>query len=242
MTGRTTYLIIVFNVFFICHLFSQSRKDPIFKTRIGVSPVLSFYKSNPRHTNSTKPKMAFNISCKEEIKFGKKRETAILVGLEYMIHGLSFDSYYFYLDSLKLYTPERLKYTYNLKIYELNFPIQLKYAFQKETNAVYSSYIFGGYNLRWLMSSQLQVTDNGNEIVNKRETVSFKIPLFMNQLNSFLTIGAGFQRNKFAKQTALFLECQFKYGLSPIYMNDVFTPSSLYINSHFLLLTVGVKI
>lgn len=218
------------------------RKNPVVKTRFGISPVLSLYKSNKNHTTGTKPKMAFHFSWKEEIRLDKNNRNFFMVGAEYIFHGVNFDSYYFYEDSLKLYTPERLKYKYSLTIHELDFPIQLKHSFQKETNTIFSSYIFAGYCYRFLVDSRLKVSENGNELVNQYEPLKFKNPAFNPANSSFLNMGAGFQKNTPLRHNAVFAEIQFRYGLSPFYFNESFSASSLYTTSHFLLITVGFKI
>mgnify|MGYP007076176872 FL=1 len=41
---------------------------------------------------------------------------------------------------------------------------------------------------------------------------------------------------------AVYAEIQFRYGLSPFYFNESFAPSSMFTNSHFIMLTVGFKI
>ena len=110
------------------------RHNPIIKTRMGFSPVLGLYKSNLHHTSGTKPKMAFNFSLKEEIRLDRHNQNFLLLGVEYMFHGVNFNSYYFHEDSLQLYTPDRLKYKYSITVHELNFPIQIKHSFQNETN------------------------------------------------------------------------------------------------------------
>jgi len=218
------------------------RKNPIVKTRIGISPVLSIYNTNKNHTAGSRSKMAFNFSIKEEIRLDRNNQNFLLVGAEYMFHGVSFSSYYFYSDSLKLYTPERLKYKYNLTIHELDFPILLKHSFQKETNSLLSSYIFAGYNYRWIIDGCLNVSENGNELVNQYELLKFKNPAFGKANSSFFTLGAGFQKNTPLMHNAVYAELQFKYALSPFYFNESFAPSSMYINGHFLLLTIGFKI
>lgn len=217
------------------------RKNPRVKTRMGISPVLGLYKSNKNHTSKAKPKMAFNFSLKEEIRLDRNNREFLMIGVEYMYHGVNFNSYYFYGDSLKLYTPEHLKYKYSLTIHELDFPILLKHSFQKETNSLLSGYIFAGYYYRWLIDGQLQVTENGNELVNQYVPLRFKIPAFNTVNSSFFSLGAGFQKNTPLMHNAVYAELQFKYGLSPIYFSESFAPSSMYINNHFLLLTVGLK-
>ena len=220
----------------------NSRKNPIVKTRFGISPVLSLYKSNKNHTTSTKPKMAFHLSWKEEIRLDKNNQNFLMIGAEYMYHGVNFNSYYFYEDSLELYTADRLKYKYSLTIHELDFPIQLKHSFQKETNTIFSSYIYAGYCYRWLIESHLKVTENGSALVDKYEPLKFKSPAFNPANSSFLNVGAGFQKNTPLRHNAVFAEIQFRYGLSPFYFNESFSASSLYTNSHFILITFGFKI
>ncbi|MES2566177.1 MAG: outer membrane beta-barrel protein [Bacteroidota bacterium] len=218
------------------------RQNPRIKTRFGISPVIGIYKSNKHHTSGTKPKMAFNFSWKEEIRLDKNNQNFLLVGAEYMYHGVSFNSYYFYADSLKLYTADRLKYKYNITMHELDFPIQIKHSFQKETNSIYSTYIFAGYCYRWIIDSHLKVNENGNNLIDQYEPIKFKSPAFNPVNSSFLSAGAGFQKNTTLRHNAIFAEIQFRYGLSPFYFNESFAPSSMYINSHCLLLTVGFKI
>lgn len=218
------------------------RKNPVVKTRIGISPVVGLYKTNKHHTTGAKPKMAYNFSLKEEIRLDRNNRDFLMIGAEYMFYGLSYKSYYFYSDSLKLYTADRLKYKYSLTIHELDFPIQLKHSFQKETNTIFSSYVFAGYCYRWLIESHLKVTDNGNELVNQYEPLKFKSPAFNTVNSSFLSVGAGFQKNTQLMHNAVYAEIQFRYGLSPFYFNESFAPSSMYTNSHFIMLTVGFKI
>lgn len=220
----------------------NKRNNSYVKTRIGLSPVLGLYKANKHHSSGSRPKMSFSISLKEEIRLDRHNLNFLMIGAEYMMHGVSFNSYYFYSDSLKLYTPDRLRYKYNLTIHELDFPIQLKHSFQKETNAIFSSYIFAGYCYRWIIGGKLTIEENGNELINKSEQYKFKSPAFNPVNSSFFNLGAGFQKNTPATHNAVYAELQFRYGLSPLYFNESFTPSSMYINNHFILLTVGLKI
>ncbi len=217
------------------------RKNPVLKTRISVSPVIGLYFPNKKHTTKARQKLAFCLSLKEEIRINKKNTDFIFIGVEYMYHGVNFNSYYFYADSLQLYTPSRLKYTYSLTFHELDFPIQIKHSFQRENNCIFSSYVYAGYNYRWLLESNLIVSDAGNEIEYKRENVTFKSPAFNPYSSSFITFGGGFQKNTPMRHNAVFGEVQFKYALSPMQFRESFAPSSLFIAGHFIYLTVGLK-
>lgn len=217
------------------------RKNPRIKTRVGISPVVGLYFANKNHTSSPKPKMAFNISLKEEIRLNSKNTDFLMLGIEYMYHGVSFNSYYFYSDSLQLYTKNRMRYKYHLNIQELNFPILLKHSFQKETNTLVSSYIFAGYSYRRLLSCNLKVDEDGNIIEQKPERLVFKNPGLSKVNNSFLLAGIGIQKNTLLRHNAIYGELQFRYSLSPFYFSEPFTASSLYINGHFVFVTIGFK-
>ncbi len=211
------------------------------KTRLSFSPVLGFYSPNKNHTSGGKQKLSYAVSLKAEIRLTKEYRDFIMLGVEYMNHGVNFNSYFFYSDSIKLYTPNRLRYTYNLSIHELNFPVLFKHSFEKESNSVFSKYIFAGYSYRYLFYNKLKVDDSGTEIYDQSEKLTFKSATFNPKGSSFLCFGGGIQRNVPNKNKALFAEVQFKYGLSPIYLYNAYSPSSLYINGHFLYITVGFK-
>lgn len=219
----------------------NKRKNPITKTRISVSPVISIYKPNKHHTSNTSQKKAFCFSIKEEIRLTPENKDFLFVGIEYMLHGLNFNSYYFYDDSLKLYNTN-MNYNYKLILHEVDFPIQLKHSFQKETNAIFTSYVYAGYCYRWMIKNNLIVENNGTELINKSENIIFKSPAFNPINSSFLSVGIGFQKNMPLHYRAIFAELQFKYGLSPFYFHENFTPNNLYISSHFLNFTIGYKL
>lgn len=217
-----------------------NRHNPRVKTRVSFSPVISLYKTNPHHTSSPRQKMSFCASWKEEIRLDRNNQSFFLFGVDYMLHGLNFNSYYFYSDSIKLYAGH-MNYRYSLVIHELDFPVQLKYSFKKETNSIWSGYVFAGYCYRWLVASHLKVLDNGNALENRAEKLKFKSPAFNPVNNSFLNFGLGYQKNTPMNHNAVFIEFQFRFALSPFYLSEEFAPSSLYINGHHLFLTVGYK-
>ena len=219
----------------------NSRKNPVVKTRISFSPAIGLYKTNKNHTSGTRPKMAFCFSVKEEIRLNKSNTSFLMIGAEYMMHGLSFNSYYFYEDSIKFYNG-KMSARYDLRLHELDFPIQLKYSFAKETNAIFSSYVFAGYCYRWLIANNLKVVKDGETMVDRQELLKFKSPAFNTMNSSCLNAGVGIQKNTALTHNAVFAELQFRYALSPFYFNESFAPTSMYMNGHFILLTVGIKI
>ncbi len=219
----------------------NNRTNPRVKTRISFSPVIGLYKTNKYHTSGARQKMALCVSVKEEIRLDKQNHCFFMVGAEYMLHGVSFNSYYFYNDSIKLYNGN-MSAKYNLTIHELDFPVQIKYSPKKETNSIFSHYYLAGYCYRWVVASKLNVTNNGNEMIRQSEKINFKNPAFNPVNSSFFNIGMGIQKNTHLTHNAVFAELQFRYALSPFYFNESFAPTSMYINGHFIYLTVGFKI
>ncbi len=219
----------------------NNRKNPVVKTRIGFSPVIGLYKPNKNHTSGAKQKLSFNVSLKEEIRLDKNNRCFFMVGVDYMYHGLSFNSYYFYDDSIRFYN-KTMNAKYNLTIHELDFPLQLKYSLKKENNSIFSSYLFAGYCYRWLLDNKLKVSYNGEDMIEKRGGLTFKLPAFSSMNSSFFSAGIGIQKNTPLKQNAVFAELQIRYATSPMYLQENFAPSSLYISSHFIYLTVGFKL
>lgn len=217
------------------------RKNPRAQTKLSFSPALGLYKANPNHAGKAKAKMAFCFSVKEEFRIDKKSKSFIGIGVDYMLHGTRFDSYYFPKDSIRLYN-RGTNAEYNLNIQELDFPIYIKRSFQREDNSLLSGYVFAGYSYRLLIKSVMSVSYYGDEVAYDNGNLQFKLPAFTKTGSSFLQAGAGFQKNNPNKHKAVYGEIQFKYGLSPLYINQPYGPSSLYISGHFILLTVGVKI
>lgn len=217
------------------------RKNPRVQTKLSFSPVLALYKANPNHAGKARPKMAFCFSVKEEIRIDKKNMSFVGIGVDYMLHGTRFNSYYFPKDSLRLYNGN-MNAEYNLNIQELNFPVYIKRSFQRENNSLLSGYVFAGYSYRLLIKSVMTVSYYGDEVQYDNGNLQFKLPAFTKTGNSFLQAGAGFQKNNPNKHKALYGEIQFKYGLSPLYIDQPYGPTSLYIRGHFILITVGVKI
>lgn len=219
----------------------NNRKNARVKTRIGFSPVLGIYKANKNHTSNAKQKMSGAVSVKEEIRLDKKNRCFLMIGADYIYHGVSFDSYYFQKDSIQFYN-KLMTAKYNLVIHELDIPIQLKYSFKKETNSVFSGYVFAGYCNRWLLKNNLSIDNNGENVVNHPTNLQFKIPLFTKTNNSSISGGIGIQRNHLLNNNALFAELQFRYGISPFLLQESFMPSNLTISNHFIFLTIGFKI
>ena len=93
MIAYFKYLLSIFAIVQCCLVLAQedggkklrtNRKNPLVKTRFGISPVLGLYQANKNHTKGTKPKMAFHFSWKEEIRLDNNNQNFFLVILDFL--------------------------------------------------------------------------------------------------------------------------------------------------------------
>ncbi len=219
----------------------SSRKKTGNGTRIHFGPLIGFYKINPHHAVSPSPKMSASIGFKREEKVGRDFKTFFLFGVDYVFHGLNFRSYYFDPDTFKIYD-KSFSYTYSLFIQELNVPLQAKYLFKREDNSLFSPYVIAGYHLRYLLPGILKVTQDGNEIRKDQPEMKFKTPLISPQMNAFVSLGIGWQKNSLSSSKgSFFVELNYRYGFSALYFQTDYSASSLYINGSHLNLQLGFK-
>ena len=172
----------------------------------------------------------------------REYNTYFLIGVDYFFHGLTFKSYYFKPDTLKLYD-KSFGYTYSLFIQEINIPFQFKYLFKREDNSLYSPYIAVGYHLRCLLPGTLKVKQNGELVKSDEPDLTFKNPLFWNKLNAFVSASVGWQKNHLTPSAkgSFFAELNFRYGFSAYSFQTDYSASSLYINGGHLSLLIGLK-
>jgi hypothetical protein len=210
-------------------------------TRVMIAPVISFYKTHPNHASAPKQKMSGLFSIKEEWRLNRKHNFFFSAGLEYLVHGLNFFSYYFKKDSLQLYDGE-LDHKYSLYMHELTVPLQVRISFNREDNHLYSPYIVMGYHYRTILSSFLKVTKDGESVDRRTEKITFKNPVFHPGGNAFVSFTFGVQQNNpTTTNTGFFAEVSYRWGFSPYFLKDEFTPSSLYINGNHLTIGLGYR-
>lgn len=216
-------------------------KSPRMRTRIMIAPSISFYKINPNHATGAKQKMSGLFSIKEEFRLNDAHNLYFMIGAEYFLHGVNFYSYYFKPDSIKLYNGN-MDYAYNLYIHEIDIPLQMKFSFKHENNALVTPYFMLGYHIRTLLFGGLKVKENGNEILKKQVDLDFKNSFISTRNNSFLSVALGVQKNKPNNtKRCFFAEVSFRFGISPYSFKDSFAASSLLINGNHLCIGLGMK-
>lgn len=210
--------------------------------RVDIAPAFGFYSINKNHAQDARPKLSAAIGFKKEFRLGNEFRTYFLIGVDYFFHGLSFKSYYFNPDSLKLYD-KSFGYTYSLFIHEIDIPFQFKYLLKREDNGLYSPYVSVAYHIRYLLPGTLKVKQNGEVIKSDDMDLKFKNSLFSDKINAFVSAGIGWQKNHLSSSSrgSFFAELNFKYGFSSYYFQKDYAANSLYINGAHLSLQLGLK-
>lgn len=220
---------------------SSMGESRIVRTRFMIAPVISFYKINRNHADVPHQKMSGLISLKEEVRLNYKHNMYFLFGVEYMVHGVNFNSYYFKPDSIQLYTGN-MNYKYSLYMHEIDVPLQLKLCFNHENNARVTPYFMVGYHFRTLLDANLKVKQDGETIHKTYEVITFKNKLITTRNNPFVSVTLGIQKNNLKTyKNCIFAEITYRYGFSPYLLKDSFTASSLYISGNHLNVGFGCK-
>ena len=219
---------------------AQENKPKKYFTRFVLGPTISFYSNNSVHTSDTKPRPAFYAGFYEDIKM--YNDFSFLPGIEYLYHGVAFNTYYFAPGYQNLYN-KHFDYNYRLNMQELRLNLLFKKILGKEDRNLITGYVEYGYVLRYLLNNQLTVNSNASsaEVYSGPAQMSFEHYVFNKNFASALKLTGGMQHNFFQTHRAWFFEVSYVYSLSRVLINNSFSPNSLYINSSFLQLGLGVK-
>jgi hypothetical protein len=204
-------------------------------------PAVGFYTINLKHATQPFPRASLLAGYKREIRMDRDYRSFLNIGIEYFFHGLNFKSYYFRPDTIKLYD-KSFRYNYGLYVHELVFPLQYKLLLTRADNSRFSPYLIFGYHLRVLLSAELTVTESGNTVKRDSPKLLFRTPFIGEQVNSYVSIGAGFQKNNLSSVGgAFFTEINLRYGFSEWTLIKNYAPASLWIGNTHLFLIIGAK-
>ncbi len=217
---------------------SNSSRDAY--TRFGIAPVVGSYKLTSHHAVNAKARMSFSAFIKREKSVDRSNRAFLSAGFEYLLHGVSYRSYYFDQDTLQIYDG-KMGYIYRLNIGELNVPLQAKLTFKSTTNSLVTPYISVGYHLRYIMNTNLKVDQDGVQIKDEFVHLKFKNPLVQERFNSFVGFNFGVQNHRTrSNSVTIFLELSYRYGFSPYYFQTKYSASSVYLNSQHIALNLGI--
>jgi hypothetical protein len=228
---------------FTLSAFAQRQKAGELKwhyTRVSFGPAIGFYGNNNHHAANTRAVLAIGAQVCEEIKL--PLNVFFVGGIEYMYNSLMFNSYCFLPNSLPLYN-EKYTYNYSLKMNELRLNLLLRYPLGDETRNALTGYIEGGYIIRALIYTHLNVTSNATNqtIYNGATHADYDGVVLRNNFSSALKVNIGLQHNFLKSHKAWFAQLTYMQGLVKFLIHENFTPSALYISSGFLQISLGYK-
>jgi hypothetical protein len=233
-------------IFLIASLLSQAKLPPKSGVngkgfRFGFGPAVGFYKINTNHAQAPSRRMSALIGFKKEVRCDNQHKVFFLFGADYFFHGVNFKSYYFDQDTLQLYD-KSFAYDYSLFMQEIQIPLQAKFSFNRESNNLFSPYVMIGYHLRFLLPANVRVSNEGNQVSKKDENLKFRNKLFVEQMNSCISLTAGWQKNTINNsKSGFFIELNYRYGFSQYYFKTNYAANSLFMNSSHLVLQLGLK-
>lgn len=216
-------------------------KNSIRFSKVNMAILLQRYTYNSFHCRNTTAGISFMLGLHQELALNRmKQKNFLSIGIEYLHHSLSFQSYYFYEDSVRLYNG-KMEYDYRVSINELGIPILYKHNFSKENNDI-SGIIFSiGYVYRIMLPGFLSVSYNGIGQNDDRIRPPFKIGVLNQYANSYVHLSIGYQKNNPAGKMKMYIEVFGRYGFSPFLVYTNYTATNLYFGNYFLGVSVGFK-
>lgn len=209
---KSAYLLIAKFYLFNLFSFSQENKQKI-RMRIYAGPLVNRYSNHPYYTNNTRALYAFSIGTKAEIKF--IGNSSILSGIEYVNHGVRFNSYYFAPGHSKIFD-KNLAYSHRFRIHEAQMPFIFKNSLTDESKVSLSPYLLGGFGFRYIFLSTTNISydKTGQVLYEGKSKTEFEHHLITPHLNAILLGGIGLQKNIRTSGSGLFAEMIFKYMIS----------------------------
>lgn len=206
-------------------------------TRVHFAADLAGYKPTDKLTVNVQAKASFNLGVKEEIHFFN--HTAFLFGLDYLYHGVSFDSYYF-ADGYSVFFDKNYSFVHVLTRHELQLPLLVKFDLGREDRDPFTFYFTAGGALRYLLYNRTTINakSNGVSLWNKASPTKFEHPFLINNASGLIQASFGGQLNNFKadKKQFFFAEMTYKYGVSRFLYTGNGTSNSIFIkDSHFLI-------
>jgi hypothetical protein len=210
------------------------------KSRLSIGPVMAYFKNHPQHTVDTKSKVGFCASYKAELLLGRKIN--FLFGLDYFNQGLSFRGYYAAPGYTYLFD-KTFAYTHDIRMHEIQLPIGFKRAFNYEKDNFYTPYFFGGIGARYIFSSYYVIVNDSTEnvVYDGKGKLGFEHQIIGKGFNTFFYGGLGSQYNFRTSAKAIFIEVNYKYGISRLHYEGYQNSNNINIKNSYITFSFGIK-
>ena len=190
-------------------------KDIVMKWRASFMSVVSFYKPNTDYMGNPKATQGFGLSYKGELNFPESKKMKLLMGVEYLDEGISFDSYYFAPGYSVLYD-KNFTFTHKVHIHELYVPILFKQSINSENDHSNSLYFSAGWAFRYMLGAQYKITDKSNsKIVDKGfSNLTIEHHVLVDNGSAAFLGGIGIEHRTLDMKQGWIFEIYYRYNLS----------------------------
>ena len=242
LSVKLSFFSLLYSTFFVnnhvvAHIYEENEVS--IHTRIHCSALTSFY-NNKDYVQNIKAPLGFCAGIKEELIFIPG--ISFLLGLDYLNHGLNFESYYFASGYSTIYD-KKYNASHQLMINELQVPILLNFTFGNASVNANCLYFDFGWVYRHFFSARANIISKKDQKIVWTGNTELKMeyPLFNDAGGSMLQAGLGFQHNYRRNNTALFIEFTYKYGLSRFRYVGNGSSNNILISNSFASLGLGYK-
>ncbi len=199
------------------------------------------YSFNAFHSRNINSGISYLLAYHQEFTLDKSRQKNFFsIGIEYLYHSFSFDSYYFKNDSVQLYNG-KMDYNYLVRMNETGFPLLYKHNFSRENNDMSGIILSVGYVYRVMLPASVFVRYKGIKQENITIRPTFKVPVLSKYANSYAHWSIGYQKNNPAGKMKMYFEIYIRYGFSPFLIQTNYSANSLYFGNYFIGANIGIK-
>ncbi|MEW6468427.1 MAG: hypothetical protein AB1458_05850 [Bacteroidota bacterium] len=217
-------------------------KDIVMKWRASFMAVVSFYKPNTDYMGNVKPTQGFGLSYKGELNFPESKKLKLLMGIEYLGEGITFDSYYFPVGSTPFYD-KNFAYTHKVRLHELYIPILFKQSINSENDNTNSFYFSAGWAYRYMLGAGYRIISKTDSKMAAKgvSPLTIEHDLLMENGSSALMAGIGAEHRIPNMKQGWVFEVYYRYNLSRHrYIGDNNSNNILFRNNN-LSISVGYE-
>ena len=215
-------------------------QDKKIRTRVYGGPVIATYRNNDNYTANSRGRAAANLGVRFEYRLGP--QAGLGPAVEYVTHGLRFDSYFFHPGQHAMYD-RSFPYTHTVRIQELHVPVIFKYNFLKENEKTHNSNIMVGWGYRYMFSSRSTVIASGADRLtwDDRIDTEMEYSLLGRKGGAMLITGMGAEKNYQVSKTSIYAELLLKYTLTRWRYSTNGEAAPFYIKNSFIAINFGYK-
>ncbi|TND00867.1 MAG: hypothetical protein FD123_4325 [Bacteroidetes bacterium] len=241
-------------VFLLCFVFLYAAADARLPQRTPYSRMdkrvafstsgmglMSFFKTDDRHSSPANPRTGFGLNARTEFIFTE--EFRIFTGLEFLSQACTFNTYYF-ATGHSTYYDKVFDYTHGLRTYEVHLPVVFRLGLMRnESDLNNAVYMLGGWAMKYQLAarSRVEKITTGEEVWKGKATLDFENWFIRPSIGNVLVGGLGLDHRFNHSDESVFFEVIYRYGLSRyIYSGNVDT-NDLVIKNASLSFAVGFR-